>query len=137
MTDALSTPKSLPRPPKSGPGSDIETWRAFAAQETGRQIEGDLEHVKSRDELVALVDQAVAPEALKEVPDDVEVLEAEEDDEGRLRPPRFEGPMGPQWAVPVEGGYAAEDEIARAERKREQERLAERHRDQLAQLKRR
>lgn len=135
MTDALSTPKSLPRPPKSGPGSDIETWRAFAAQETGRQIEGDLDKIKSRDELVALVDQAVAPEDLKKAPDNVEVVEPEEDHKGRLRPPRFDGPMGPQWAVPVEGGYVAEDELVEAEREREAERSAQRHQDRVKQLK--
>lgn len=134
MTDALSS-RTLPRPPVSGPGSDTETWRAYAAQETGRSLEGDLDKIKTRDELISLVDQAATPEAPKEAPEGVEVVEAEEDDEGRLRPPRFDGPMGPQWAVPVEGGYVAEDELIMAERRKEAERLAQRHQDRVAQLK--
>lgn len=133
MTDALSS-RALTRPPNQGPGSDIESWRAFAAQETGRSIEGDLEKIQRRDELIALVDQAVQPEAPKAAPDGVDVVEAEEDEEGRLRPPRFDGPMGPQWAVPVEGGYVPEDELVAAERKREAEKKAERHQDRVKQL---
>lgn len=131
MTDALSTPE---RPPNQGPGSDMESWRAYAAHVTGRAIEGDLDKFQRRDELIALVDQAVAPEAPREAPDGVEVHAPEEDDEGRERPPAFSGPMGPQWAVPVEGGYVPEDELIKAEREREKERLAERHRDQIEQL---
>lgn len=131
--DALSTPTELDRPPRSGPGSDIETWRRYAAQETGRAIDGDLENIKSRDELIALVDQAVERPEVKEAPDSVEVHEADEDG----RPPVVEGPSGPQWMVPVKGGFVAEDELQRAEREREEERQAERHRDRLEQLKER
>jgi hypothetical protein len=138
MTDALSTQdKKLTRPPVSGPGSDKEAWRAFAAQETGRSIEGDLEKITERHELIALVDQAVAKPEVRKAPEGVDVLDADEDAEGRIRPPRAEGPNGPQWVVPVEGGYVPEDDLVRAEREQEKERVARRHAEAVEQLKRR
>lgn len=135
MTDALSTPE---RPPNQGPGSDIESWRNYAAHVTGRAVEGDLDQFRRRDELIALVDQAVAPEATKEAPDSVTVLDArvvEHDGEDVQRAPRIDGPNGPQWAVPVKGGYVGEDELTAAERRAEKERTQQRHRDRLDQLK--
>jgi hypothetical protein len=138
MTDALSTQnKPLSRPPVSGPGSDKEAWRAFAAQETGRSIEGDLEHIKDRHELIAIVDQAVEKPEVRKAPEGVDVLGAVEDDEGRERAPRAEGPGGPQWVVPVEGGYVPEDELIRAERQRERDEVARRHEQAVEQLKQR
>ena len=127
MTDALSTPQ---RPPVQGAGSDMESWRKYASHVTGRPIEGDLEKIQRRDELIALVDQAVTPETEKEAPEGLEVQEADEDG----RPPRIDGPNGPQWAVPVKGGYVAEDDLRVAEREAEAERQQKRHQDRLAQL---
>ncbi len=135
MTDALSS-RALPRPPESGPGSGVEKWREYAAQETGRSIEGDLEKITSRGELIALVNQNAAPTAVREAPEGVKVVEPKKDDEGRLRPPAFEGNGGPQWAVPVEGGYAPEDDLVRAERAVEKEKLRKRHEEAVAQLRR-
>ena len=129
MSDALKTP--LPRPPLSGPGSDKETWRAYVSQETGRAIEGDLDEIDSRDKLIALVDQHVPREVLREAPEGVELLEAEEDEQGRLRPPAVDG----QWVIPVEGGYVAEDELIRAERERDRRETQRRHELAVAQLK--
>lgn len=132
MTDALSTGKRLERPPVSGPGSGKAEWRAYVEQETGRTDLGE----KSRDELIDILDHT-GPDGtiLREAPEDVEVHEGHEDEDGRIRAPRIEGPNGPQWAVPVEDGFVAEDELQKAERAAEKERVRKRHQDRLAQLK--
>lgn len=134
MTDALSTGTRLDRPPVSGPGSGKAEWRAYVEQETGRTDLGE----KSRDELVSVLDHT-GPDGtiLREAPEDVEVHEGNEDEDGRIRAPRIDGPNGPQWAVPVEDGFVAEDDLVTAERDAEKERKRERHADRLAQLKKR
>ena len=135
MTDALRTDGGLPRPPESGPGSDKETWRAYVAEKTGRAIEGDLEKISTRDELIAIVDHMPPPEDVRPAPEGVEVLEAEEDEHGRERPPAMEGNNGgPAWVVPVEGGYVAEDDLVRADRERQAEEKKRRHAEAIAQL---
>lgn len=131
VTDALSTPEPkkrgpLERPPVSGPGSGTDEWRAFAAQETGRSV-AELKKY-DRAQLIALVDFTGPESDLREAPEGVDVV-----DEPRLKDINDR----PQWAVPVQGGYAAEDEIRVAEREQERERVAERHRDRLDQLKQR
>lgn len=137
MTDALSTPNAkLQRPPSSGPGSGADAWRAFVEQETGRT---DLDR-KSRDELIEILEHKGLESDLRTPPDDVELHDGEEVDDGmggtREIAPRLESKSGgPEWAVPVDGGYVAESELVIAERKAERERLAERHQDRLKQLK--
>lgn len=144
MTDALRTPGSggpLPRPPESGPGSGVDKWQAYAAQETGRALEGDLDQVKERAVLIALVDHVPPKEDLRKAPEGVDVYEAETDKHGRERPPALEGEGGPQWVVPVEGpdgpGYAAEDDLLRAECERQAEEKKRRHEEAVAQLRQR
>lgn len=123
MTDALSTPDPLApkgpidRPPPSGPGSNIETWREFAAQQTGRSVEGDLEKIKNRHELIALVDQQPEAPEVREAPEGVEVYNE----------PKIQGPGGPAWAVPVEGGFVSEDDLRTAERERAAAELERKH----------
>lgn len=137
MTDALRTPGSggpLSRPPESGPGSGVEKWQAYAAQETGRALEGDLDQIKERAALIALVDHLPPAEEVRVAPEGVEVVEAEKDDHGRERPPALEGNSGPQWAVPVEGGYVGEDDLRRAEAKAAAEETKRRHEERVAQL---
>lgn len=116
----------LQRPPPSGPGSGEEMWRAYAAQETGEDISEFA--AMTRGEIIALLDNTpevfegkhedgtssgvrVIPEAdatkLREAPEGVVVVEAAAD---------VEDALGRRtWAVPVAGGYAAENEIADAE----------------------
>lgn len=121
MTDALSTP--LPRPPDSGPGSGLDKWAAFAAQETGEPIE--MFEGLSRDEVKVLLDHRAERPESKEAPDGVDVLDE----------PKSKDALGrPEWMVPVEGGYASETEIVTAEREAERERQAARHQDRVAQL---
>lgn len=139
MTDALSSPNAkLQRPPVSGPGSDTEKWRAFVAQETGRT---DLDGM-SRDKLIEILEHEGPQANARHVPDDVELHDPVEIDNGmggtREVAPALESPAGgPEWAVPVEGGYVAESELVTAERKAERERTAKRHADRLRQLKER
>lgn len=138
MTDALRTPDAgdrLPRPPESGPGSGVEKWQAYAAQETGRALEGDLDQIRERAALIALVDHLPPAEDERKAPEGVEVVEGETDEHGRERPPALEGNAGPQWAVPVEGGYVGEDDLRRAEVEQAAEEKRRRHEERLAQLK--
>jgi hypothetical protein len=133
VTDALSTPDPLStkgplqRPPVSGPGSGKDEWYPFAAQETGRTEDELRAQGLSRDQLVALVDHAPEVPEVREAPEGVTVVDE----------PKIEDYQGRAvWAVPVEGGYASEDEIRQAERELEEKRLADRHeaaREQLRQ----
>lgn len=129
MTDALSTPNPLApkgpldRPPVSGPGSGEDAWRAFAEQETGRTDLGR----KSRAELIALVDQQAEAPEVREAPEGVEVY-AE---------PKIQGPGGPAWAVPVEGGFVSEDDLREAERKRAADELERKHQQAVDTLRQR
>ncbi len=115
----------------------MDKWRAYAAQETGRSVEGDLDQITSRDELVAMVNQLGAAQVVREAPEGVDVVKPEKDDLGRERPPALEFNGSPAWAVPVAGGgYVAEDELVIAEREVEKEKLRKRHEEAVAQLRR-
>lgn len=125
VTDALSS-RALTRPPDSGPGATVEAWRAFAAQETGRSIEGDLDKVKDRQALIALVNQAGQIEEPKVAPDGVKVAPE----------PKAKDALGrPEWMVPVEGGYASETAMVTAEREARIAEQKRRHEEAQEQLK--
>jgi hypothetical protein len=120
MTDK---PK-LERPPLSGPGSDLESWKRFAAQELDVPLSDFDDPEMKRADVIALLDNdpkayaekdekghptgyRVVPETdatqLREAPEGVDVVEsakAVSDALGR-----------PTWATPVEGGFAAELEL--------------------------
>jgi hypothetical protein len=119
MTDALSTPDPLApkgpldRPPVSGPGSGEDAWRAYASQQLDRT---DLDN-KSRAELIALVDQQPEAPEVRKAPEGVEVYDE----------PRIDGPGGPAWAVPVEGGYVSEDALRQHEIERAAEEKKRKH----------
>ena len=129
MTDALSTPDPLApkgpldRPPVSGPGSGEDAWRAYAEQQLGRT---DLDS-KSRAELIALVDQQAEAPEVRKAPEGVDIYDE----------PRIEGPGGPAWAVPVEGGYVSEDDLRQAERKRAADELERKHQQAVDTLRQR
>jgi hypothetical protein len=123
----MTEQQKLTRPPESGPGSDNNTWKAFAAQELGVDV-SEFDGMK-REEVIALLDSSpkafegkdedgeptgvrVVPEAdatkLRKAPEGVAVVEEAKDVRDALD--------RRTWAVPVEGGYAAENEIAEVEK---------------------
>lgn len=123
----MTEQQKLTRPPESGPGSDINAWIAFASQELDVPT-SEFDGLK-RHEVIALLDSSpkaseakddegrptgvrVIPEAdatkLREAPDGVTVVESAADVRDALD--------RRTWAVPVAGGYAAENEITDAER---------------------
>lgn len=126
----MTDPQKLTRPPESGPGSDRESWVAFAAQELDIPASELADKTEwSRDKIIARLDSdpkayegkdekgrrtgvRVVPEAdataLREAPEGVEVHEEAKDVRDALD--------RRTWAVPVEGGYAAENEIAETEK---------------------
>ena len=123
--------KRLTRPPESGPGSDRESWAAFAAQELEVPAEEFADRTEwTRDKIVKLLDSSpkayeakdweedkapgvrFVPEVdatkLRTAPEGVAVVENAADVRDALD--------RRTWAVPVEGGYAAENEIAEVEK---------------------
>lgn len=126
MTEA----QKLTRPAPSGPGSDRDRWVAFAAQELDMSPSEFADKEEwPRDKIIALLDSSpeaysekdedghptgvrVVPEAdatkLRKAPEGVAVVEEAKDVRDALD--------RRTWAVPVEGGYAAENEIAEVEK---------------------
>jgi|SRR5687768_14831080 len=126
----MTEQQKLTRPPESGPGSGREQWVAFAAQELGvSPHEFADKNEWTREKIIVLVDNdpkafegkhedgttsgvRVVPEAdatkLRKAPEGVEVHETPKDVTDALG--------RTAWAVPVEGGYAAENEIAEVEK---------------------
>lgn len=118
----MTESQKLKRPPLSGPGSDLETWRRFAAQELDVEV-SEFADMK-REEVIALVDNGpkafegedgaptgtgyrTVPEAdataLREAPEGVDVQEDPKD---------VTDALGRRtWATPVAGGYAPEIEL--------------------------
>lgn len=126
----MTEQRKLTRPPESGPGSDRDSWVAFAAQELDvlpsefadkeewprakivARLDGDPKAYEGKDEKGRQTGVRVVPEAdatrLREAPEGVEVVEEAKDVRDALD--------RRTWAVPVEGGYAAENEIAETEK---------------------
>ena len=119
----------LQRPPPSGPGSGIDMWRAYVAQETGEDISEFQDEVEwPRQKLIELVDsnplvsggkhEDGTPSGVRVIPE-VDATQLREAPEGVAvvdDPADVEDALGrPTWAVPVAGGYAAENEILDAE----------------------
>lgn len=138
-TDALSTPdpnNRLERPPTSGPGSGRNEWAAFAAQELNSSI--DQFDGLSRDEIKVLLDHNAPKPDVREAPEGVDVIAAEETEDGGERAPRItDSSDRPVWAVPVEGGYVSEDELRSAERQKELDEKKRRHELAVEQLRQR
>lgn len=126
----MTEQQKLTRPPESGPGSDRDRWAAFAAQELDTSVSDFADRLEwTRDKIIARLDNdpkaysekdegghptgvRVVPEAdatkLRKAPEGVRVEEEAKDVRDALD--------RRAWAVPVEGGYAAENEIAEVEK---------------------
>jgi hypothetical protein len=126
----MTEQQKLTRPPESGPGSDRASWVAFATQELDMPESDFADKTEwTRDKIIALLDSdpkaysekddegnptgvRVVPEAdatrLRKAPEGVSVVESAKDVRDALD--------RRTWAVPVEGGYAAENEIAETEK---------------------
>jgi hypothetical protein len=126
----MSDAQKLTRPPESGPGSAREAWVVYAAQELDLP-ESDFadKTAWTREKLIELVDSAggESPEWV-EADEEAGVRVVPEEDATKLRkapegvrvaesPKDVKDALGRNaWAVPVEGGYAAENEITETEK---------------------
>lgn len=124
----MTEQQKLTRPSPSGPGSDRESWVAYATQELGLPASDFADKtVWTRDKIIELVDAEPEGDGFEEGETPGVTVVSEEDATKLRKAPEgvavVEHPGDVRdaldratWAVPVEGGYAAENEILETEK---------------------